>query len=450
MSGFITATKATQAHYRTPGVTETVLRVSQTNGWYRWANGDSKDWYRAKDKARKMDETNYKTLTNKHRTLYSTLSIFHENIFDIKFSEYEGHKLQKSCQYVNNYTFGIDIDTVDTVNGHGINIQEPKVKEAVEAAAQFFCDRLREHAPNSVYCLFSGGGIYVFLHHEVLTPFFEKIAFCSSPDDYVSFVRALTDALNIYTKKLADEFFLLNPEFKDFVKVDLLNGAKRIFKTIFSIHKKHNFAVIPLNPNRVRIDFEKATLPLKEDVITEGKKWYVEYDVTVDFLNEIKPILKESKDKIKIKDARTETCKTDLKVSESSHEFPEYPPCIRNVLNMESCGVGATRALTFLATFLGHIEPDADKAYIIWGEVANRWHADAVVTNVFQSHYKIMHCASCTTLNNVKGGFPHVDIKEIGACEPNLRCMQIRQLNPIYYTDNRMYVDKLKADALEN
>jgi len=124
MSDFITSTKETQTHYRTPGVMETILRVSQANGWYRWANGDSKDWYWTKDKARKMDETNYKTLTNKHRTLYSTLSLFHENIFDIKFSEYEGKKLQKSCQYVNAYTFGIDIDTVDTVNGHGINIQE--------------------------------------------------------------------------------------------------------------------------------------------------------------------------------------------------------------------------------------------------------------------------------------------------------------------------------------
>ena len=123
----------------------------------------------------------------------------------------------------------------------------------------------------------------------------------------------MTDALNIYTKKLADEFFLLNPKYKDFVKVDLLNGAKRIFKTIFSIHKKHNFAVIPLNPKRVIIDFDKATLPLKEDVITEGKKWYSEYDVTVDFLNEINQILKESKDKIKINDVRAEVNKTDFK-----------------------------------------------------------------------------------------------------------------------------------------
>ena len=449
-SDFITATKDTRAHYRTPGVMEAILRVSESDGLYRWANGDNRDWYWGKDRARKMTTFHYNDLTDKHRTLYSTLSYFHVGIFDVKFSEYEGQKLQKSCQYVNAYTFGIDIDTVDTVNGHGINIREPEVKKAVEAAAQFFCDRLRQYALNSVYCLFSGGGIYVFLHHGVLAPFFDKIALCGSKEDYVSYVRTLTDAFNIYTKKTSDEFFELYPEYKNFVKIDLLNGAKRIFKTVFSIHKRHNFAVIPLDPREVVIDFERAALPLEEEVVADGKSWYVGYDETVDFLNEINSILKESKGKIKTNDARAEAGKTDFKITEMSHGFSEYPPCVRNILSSESCGAGATRALTFLATFLGHIEPDADKAYQIWIDLARRWHANAAETNVFQSHYKVMHCASCTTLNTVKGGFPHVDIKEIRVCKPDLRCMQIRQSNPIYYTDNKMYVEKLKADALRN
>ena len=449
MSDFITATKATQAHYRTPGIMETVLRVSQANGRYRWANGDSKDWYWAGDKARKMDETNYKTLTNKHRTLYSTLSLFNDDIFNVKFSEFEGQKLQKSCQYVNGYTFGIDIDTVDTVNGHGVNIGEPEVRQAVEAAAQFVCDRLIEYAPNSVYCLFSGGGIYVFPHHEVLKQLFDRLVSYGT-EDYVVYIRTLTDALNIYTKKLSDEFFGLHPEYKDLVKIDQLNGAKRIFKTIFSIHKRHNFAVIPLDPENVKIDLEKATIPLKEEVVAEGKEWYVKFDDSVDFLREICSVLKESEVKIRKKYVVAGTNKTDFRITEVSHEFEKYPPCVRNILSMESCGAGATRALTFLATFLGQIEPDADRAYQIWIDIAQRWNAAAGETNVFQSHYRIMRCASCSTLNTIKGGFPHVDIKEIGACKPDLRCMQIRQSNPIYYTDNKMYVDKLRVDALRD
>ena len=450
MSDFITATKATQAHYRTPGIMETILRVSQANGWHRWANGDKKGWYWTEDlRARMMNETQYKALTNKHRTLYSTLSLFHDNIFDVRFAEFEGQKLNKSCQYVNGYTFGIDIDTVDTVNGHGINIQEPKVKQAVEAASQFFSDRLREYAPNSVYCLFSGGGIYIFLHHEVLSPYFDKIAFCGN-EDYIKFVKTLTDALNAYTIKLAADFFEKYPNYKHLVKIDHINGAKRVFKTIFSIHKTHNFAVIPLDPENIKIDFEKATIPLTKEVIETGKTWHTEFSISTDFLIELTPFLKESIDKRKRDDRKAEVNKTGFKISDTPHEFREYPPCIRNILTRESCGVGATRALTFLATFLGHIEPDEEKAYSIWGEVANRWHADAAVTNVFQSHYKIMHCASCTTLNTQKGGFPHVDITEAGVCKPDLRCQQIRCSNPIYYTDKKMYIEKLKADFLKN
>jgi hypothetical protein len=61
-----------------------------------------------------------------------------------------------------------------------------------------------------------------------------------------------------------------------------------------------------------------------------------------------------------------------------------------------------------------------------------------------------MHCASCSTLKTQKGGFPHVDIVEVGACKPDLRCQQIRCSNPIYYTDKNMYIGKLKADFLKN
>jgi len=450
MNDFITSNKETIEHYRTPGIMETILRVSQVNGWYRWANGDRRGWYWTGDlKGRPMDEPQYKALTNKHRTLYSTLALFHKNVFEVKFAEFDGRKLQKSCQYVNGYTFGIDIDTVDEINGHGINIREPEVKNAVETAAQFFCERLREYAPNSVHCLFSGGGIYVLLHHEVLKGFFDKITFCET-EDYSRYVRALTDALNAYTIKLSAEFFEQHPGYEKYVKIDHLNGAKRIFKTIFSIHKTHNFAVMPLDQDNIKIDFEKATIPLKKEVIESGRAWYTTFDKTDDFLIMLTPFLNEAVEKIRIGDLKAEACKTEFKVSDSSHDFTEYPPCVRNILSMESCGAGATRALTFLATFLGHIEPDADKAYRIWLDLANRWHADAALTNVFQSHYKIMHCASCSTLNTQKGGFPHVDIVEVGACKPDLRCQQIKCSNPIYYTDKKMYIEKLKADFLKN
>ena len=42
-----TATKETIKHYRVPDVMETILRVSNSDGGYRWAVGDSTGWYSA-------------------------------------------------------------------------------------------------------------------------------------------------------------------------------------------------------------------------------------------------------------------------------------------------------------------------------------------------------------------------------------------------------------------
>jgi hypothetical protein len=63
------------------------------------------------------------------------------------------------------------------------------------------------------------------------------------------------------------------------VKFDKLNIQKRKFKCIFSIHKRLPFAVIPLDPARIEIDFAKARLPLSDDALAEGARWYQEYDI---------------------------------------------------------------------------------------------------------------------------------------------------------------------------
>ena len=84
------------------------------------------------------------------------------------------------------------------------------------------------------------------------------------------------------------------------------------------------------------------------------------------------PLLNESLKKIKTNHQKDLANKIDFKISEFSHKFEEYPPCIRNILTREHADFGATRALTFLATFLGYIEPNAEKAYQIWSDLANK------------------------------------------------------------------------------
>src|SRR5664280_2508388 len=123
MADYKTATKETIMHYRTPEVMETILRVSNSAGVYRWAVGDSMGWYKTKANGAKfaqpMSQQNYKVLTHDHRTLYSTLSFFDTDIFEKDFRAWERQEATlKSKRYVRVFTFGIDIDTKDPVNGH--------------------------------------------------------------------------------------------------------------------------------------------------------------------------------------------------------------------------------------------------------------------------------------------------------------------------------------------
>jgi len=358
-----TATEETISHYLNPQIKETIIRVSNYGSCKRWANGDRLHWYSGPEKwPISMTNKYYDELVKKHRTLYSTLSLFNKNVFGLEFRNLTpDEKKNKSKQHVEKYTIGIDIDTVDDVNGHGINIREPEVKEAVEAAAQWYADKFRKFAPNSVYCLFSGGGVYVLLHHEVLKKYFKRISFCGR-EDYIKFIKTLTDAINDLTKIYETEFFQKYPDYRKYVKIDHINGAKRLFKTIFSVHKTHNFAVIPLDPGNIKINFEEATIPLEEEVIKRGTYWDTRYDETNDFLVELSPYFKKAENKMLEKGRKQLTSQTKFRVSDTSHDYAEYPPCIKHILRLDRCGAGATRALAFLAAFLGHVEQDADKA----------------------------------------------------------------------------------------
>lgn len=441
-----TATKDTVMHYRTPEVMETILRVSKDSDLLRWAVGDSQGWYKYKKNNRKyaqpLDEQTYKVITHYSRTLHNTLSFFNPDIFCKDFGEMSKEEAtRESKEHVGAYTFGIDIDTVDPVNGHGANITEPEVKEAIEAMATFFITKLKEHAPNSIYAAFSGGGIYVFVHHGVFKDYFKRIAFST---DYQKFVETLTYAINNLIDKLSTEFDKEYPQYKPYVKADLLNNSKRVFKTIFSIHKKHPYAVIPLDINNIRIDFGKATLPLGDDILEAGKKWYREFDDNNQFLNFLKPYL-ENTYELLLKKWQMETADSGgVMISKTRHNFSEFPPCVTGILNRAHGGNGATRALAFLAAFLGQAGEPKAESRAIWYKLAERWGAST--TNIFDSWYLKMNCPSCNTLRTLGPGYPHIDIVNVKACKPDMRCYSMGCSNPIYYLDKDLYKEKLKRD----
>lgn len=446
MTDHKTATKETIKHYRTPEVMETILRVSNSNGFYRWAVGDSTGWYKTKANGAKfaqaMTPQNYKLLTHDHKTLYSTLSFYDTEIFETDFNAWEKQEATlKSKGYVRAFTFGIDIDTKDPVNGHGANIRTPEVKEAVEAMAKFFIEKLRAHAPNSVYSLFSGGGIYVFVHHGVFKEFLRKFAFSN---DYYKYVNNLTGALNVLIDELSAAFYREYPEHEPYVKADSLNNAKRVFKTVFSIHKKHPYAVIPLDIDNIKIDFENAIIPLKPAILEAGKKWYTEYDDDNQFLKFMVPYLENVRE-IMLKRMQAATAASGgVYVSKNSFTPAEYPPCVKNILERESGGNGATRALAFLAAFFGQIGKPEEEAKAIWYELAEKWGASTA--NVFDSWYQKMNCPSCMTLKTPGAGYPHIDLVNMGACTPDMKCCSVNYTSPVYYVDKELYIEKLKRD----
>lgn len=445
-----TATEETIKHYKHPVVKETILRVSNLGDYSRWIVGDKTGWYL---KARKhtyavpATPRKYSQTINKFRTLHSTLSFFYPNIFGVEMDEITKEEAKiRSKNAVMHYTFGIDIDSIDPKNGHGANIHDPAVKEAVEAMAQFFVDRLREVCPNSVYVTYSGGGIYVFVHHGVFEEYFKKFAM-STGSVYRDMVDTLTISLNFLIEDLSKEFYAEFPQHEKYVKADCLNGAKRVFKSVFSIHKKFDYAVIPLDPENVKIDFEAARIPLSEEVINRGKTWYTAFDDDNAFLIFLIPWLEKAQNHMLHKAQRRIESGGGVRVSEIPFlDSSEYPPCVQNILNMPGCGSGATRALAFLAAFLGQVGVPEEEARKMWYDLAERW--GAATTNVFDSWFRKMNCPSCRTLRTPGPGYPHVDLANLKACKPCMKCMSVDFSNPVYYVDKAQYIEKIKRELL--
>jgi hypothetical protein len=451
-------------HYRTKAILNTIIRVS-TDGEYSRAGmkctpeayvdretgelKDSMDWYRGtgtyknRKFLKKIDlSTGTEGLSvNINRTLYWTLNLFDKEIYNVDFkSVTQNMKPLIARDYTCGYTLGIDID-----KEHSKDIHDPAVKAAVEAMAQFYCDRLRERLPNSVYVLYSGGGIYVMVHHKVFEPYFAKFRL---REDWEGLLRVLLDSFDALIGDLRDEFFKRHPECKGLVKPDQLNGSQRVFKSIFSIHKNLDYAVIPLNPVCVKIDFDKATMPLSNDVIEAGKTWYSRFDDGKEFLNTVmKPYFEKYHHLLN-------RCVDvgDIEISSIPiSDIGKWAPCMRNLYNLQSCGEGATRALAVFVSYLGQIGIHEDIAFDMFNALADRW--DARKSNIFESYFRKMSVPACRRLTaNDDRGFPKgVSIKNLGVCKPDVRCMNVP--SPRYRTDseaNKKRLLKTNVDSVES
>ena len=438
----MSVTSWTFEHYNRPEIKQIILSLSKDGAYCRCGNGDTVGWYKhtsgKKELVNLSNDSGYDHLISKYRTLYWSLNYFDDRAFEADYNRITPEERPiKSREFTRAYSFGVDIDTIDMVNGHGSNIEDPEIKEAVELMAQYYCDRLREHAPNSVHVLFSGGGIYVLLHHKVFKHYFDRY---SNSNEWEGMMRTLIDAMNSYLDDISKDFAKEYPEHTHRVKADIINNSKRMFKSIFSIHAEHHFAVIPLNPDNVIIDFEKASLPLKDEVIETGRAWYQTYDTDNGFLRMLKPYLEEAHRTKSIHHYRPMSAND---ISDTPIEFEHWPPCIKNILSLESCGEGRTRALALLAAFLGQMAVPEDQAKDIFYGLARRW--GATTSNIFESYYSKMHVPTCENLRSDRNvGFPSgCSIKLLDVCKPDSRCLSVP--SPRYYADREANAERLKS-----
>jgi len=404
-----TATDLTREHYARPEVREIITRFTMPgDGSWRAINGDFWRWYRyAGSDARLLNVVeDYDELINNHRVLYSTLNVFDKNQWMVTRPKEEitrDDPLGTPADTVA-YSLGVDID-----KGPGHDIEEAEVKLAVESAAQFLVGRLQDAGVHeSVWVLFSGGGIYVEIHHGICRPK------SSAPKDRQEFFEELTDRYNKFIVHVSTKFFEIHPEYKGLVKYDALNDSKRIFKCVLSIHKKKPYAVTPLNRDRIEIDFDRARVPLSLEMIEEAGVWYSTYDLAE--RENLLGLLDQFRETERAKRHFTEIWRSCFRV-----DAKYFPPCIRHIIDGANQGEGKTRFSAVLSTFLFQMGWEEEEAWDLVRAISDR-NGLGNADHIFGSCFGRISCPSCETIKNDATGYPHLGLRGLECCVPEDEC----------------------------
>ena len=406
----LTATDTTREHYQRPEVKAIITRFALPGeGAWRALNGDFWRWYSHFNEGRLLNATkDYDQLVDTYRTLYQTLNVFDPSLWMVGRTKDEitDDNPLGTLAETEAYTLGTDID-----KGHGCNIEDAEVKQAVEAAAQFLVDYLRDQGVHdSVWVLFSGGGIYVEINHQICKP--------NTVEGRKEFFEMATDAYNSLIGHISEDFFKAHPEYIGKVKYDALNNAKRVFKCVLSIHKKKPYAVTPLNRDAIKIDFDRARVPLSMEMIEEAGVWYSTYNPA-----EREPLLRLL-DQFKQNEEekmRSEHHFKEIRISGTKTEQKDFPPCIRHILDTANPGEGKTRFTAVLATFLYQMGWDEEEAWCLVKAVSDRNGLDNA-DHIFDSCFGRLSCPSCRTIQDDGAGYPHLGLKGLGACNPDEKC----------------------------
>ncbi|HNS25716.1 MAG TPA: hypothetical protein PKK85_06580, partial [Methanobacteriaceae archaeon] len=230
--------KGIKQHYHHPLIKETIIRCSKNEHSTRAGNYDFTGWYKYNQDGRQLYqlETDYDEIINKvQRSLYWTLNLFENRTFQEVAEPDEKIGTGKDTTA---YTLGIDIDIKE-----GYDITNSHARLSLEECVKFYYDELSQYLTNNIYAAFSGGGAYLYIHHEL---FQLPLDNGQTPEERRDSWAVLRAMFQLLMEDISEKFFQQNPDAAQYVKVDYLNNDKRLFKTIYSIHKEHDYAVIPL------------------------------------------------------------------------------------------------------------------------------------------------------------------------------------------------------------
>ncbi|HRW82577.1 MAG TPA: hypothetical protein P5049_03875, partial [Methanothrix sp.] len=432
----MTSSDLTLEHYRRPEVRETILQLCRYGGGLRALNGDD-GWYFHRDgKVRLRGPEDYDDTISRARSIYITADVFAPEVFEKTEPWTEGRGGEGRPENpigtrrdLLAYSLFADIDAVKDPSDAGGEDGNPRSKichvgrkEAVEAAARYLIDRLEEaRVYQAVRVAFSGQGIYVILHpglSERLDPAEgEELDLDEMDRDY----KVWLEAFNSFLADVEADFFADHPEHVGRVKIDKLNHQKRKLKSLLSIHRILPFAVVPLDPDDIEIDFDAARTPLTNEMLERARSWVETWECTHDerhtLAELLAPYAKKVDEEIRGRAATTGEIRRLPFVPPD-----EWCPFCQKILEYGD-STGKHRALGALAAWLYQAGWGENDAFDLWYPIASK--AD-VETRIFFTSYGVINCPSCETIQRTSSGYPSLGFGGLGLCTPDEGCQGCR------------------------
>ena len=167
----------------------------------------------------------------------------------------------------------------------------------------------------------------------------------------------------------------------------------------------------PLNRDAIKINFERARVPLREDMIAEANTWYSTYDPA-----EREPLLKLLNEFKEAEEGKTRSEHHFKEIWRSSFKVDAkyFPPCIKHIIDTANPGEGKTRFTAVLSTFLYQMGWEEDDAWNLVKTISD-CNGLGNTDHIFDSCFGRISCPSCQKIQNDGAGYPHLGLKGLGA-----------------------------------